>query len=110
VIGSGSPIYTGADTVRAIAAELDRSPSTVSRELRRNRDPGGGQYRPITAQRLAADRRARPGRGKLIHDPVLREFIVGKLGKRWSPEHVCQQLRKQFPDQPQRHLVPETIY
>jgi hypothetical protein len=32
--------------VRAIAAQLGRSPSTVSRELRRNRDPGSGQYRP----------------------------------------------------------------
>ena len=40
--------------VRAIAARLGRSPSTVSRELRRNRDPGSGQYRPFAAQRLAA--------------------------------------------------------
>jgi transposase-like protein len=32
-------------TVRAIAAELGRSPSTVSREIRRNRHPGSGQYR-----------------------------------------------------------------
>jgi transposase, IS30 family len=56
--------------VRAIAAELDRDPSTVSRELRRNRDEGSGQYRPFTAQRLAVQRRARPGRGKLIRDEV----------------------------------------
>ena len=33
--------------VRAIAAKLERSPSTVSRELRRNRDPSSGQYRPL---------------------------------------------------------------
>lgn len=41
--------------VRAIAAVLGRSPSTVSRELRRNRD-SGGQYRPFMAQRLAVGR------------------------------------------------------
>ena len=58
--------------VRGIAAQLGRSPSTVSRELRRNRDPGSGQYRPLGAQRLAARRRARPGRGKLIRDQVVR--------------------------------------
>src|SRR5215469_14570781 len=43
--------------IRAIAGELGRSPSTVSRELRRNQS--GGQYRPFAAQRLAEDRRAR---------------------------------------------------
>jgi transposase, IS30 family len=96
--------------VRAIAAELGRSPSTVSRELHRNRDPGSGQYRPFTAQRLAADRRARPGRGKLIRDTVLRGFVAERLRKRWSPEQVSQALRGEFSDQPWRHLVPETIY
>ena len=50
--------------VRAIAGELGRCPSTVSRELRRNRDPAAGQYRPFAAQRLAAERRARPGRDR----------------------------------------------
>ena len=98
------------DTVRAIAAELGRSPSTVCRELRRNRDPGSGQYRPFTAQRLAADRRVRPGRGKLIRDAVLRGFVAERLRKRWSPEQISQALRGEFPDQPWRHLVPETIY
>ena len=48
--------------VRQIAAELGRNASTVSRELRCNRDVGSGSYRPFTAQRLAVARRARPGR------------------------------------------------
>jgi IS30 family transposase len=96
--------------VRAIAAELGRSPSTVSRELRRNQDPGSGQYRPFAAQRLAADRRARPGRGKLIGDRVLRQFVAERLEKRWSPEQICQALRAEFPGDPGRHLVHETIY
>lgn len=72
--------------VRAIAGQLGRSPSTVSRELRRNCQPGSGQYRPFAAQRLAAERRARPGRGKLNADPVLRQFVASRLEKRWSPE------------------------
>jgi IS30 family transposase len=96
--------------VRAIAAELNRSPATVSRELRRNRDPGSGQYRPFMAHRQAAERRARPGRGKLLHDTVVREFVQDKLKSRWSPEQISQKLRTAFPDEPDRHLVPETIY
>jgi transposase, IS30 family len=46
--------------VRAIAEQLGRAPSTVSRELRRNRDPESGQYRPFSAHKLAVQRRARP--------------------------------------------------
>ncbi len=96
--------------VRATAAKLGRSPATISRELRRNRDPGSGQYRPFTAHRLAVGRRARPGRGKLLGDPVLRGFVVDRLTKKWSPEQICQALRREFPDEPERHLVAETIY
>ena len=96
--------------VRAIAAELGRSASTVSRELRRNCEPRSGQYRPFAAQRLAARRRGRPGRGKLNADPVLRLFVAGRLEKRWSPEQISQALRAEFPGDPVRHLVHETIY
>ncbi len=96
--------------VRAIAIELDRNPATISRELHRNRDAVSGQYWPFAAQRLAADRRARPGRGKLCHDPVLRQFVADRLGTRWSPEQISHALRHEFLDEPGRHLVPETIY
>ena len=50
--------------VRVIAERLGRSLSTISRELRRNRDPGSGQYRPFAARKLAARRRTRPRAGK----------------------------------------------
>lgn len=97
-------------TVRAIATELGRSPATVSRELRRNLDRDSGQYRPFAAQRLAVGRRARPGRGKLVRDPLLRQFVQLRLGTRWSPEQISAALRVEFPDEPERHVVHETIY
>ncbi len=94
--------------VRVIAGQLGRSPSTVSRELRRNQDRGSGRYRPFAAQRRAARRRARPGRGKLLRDPVLREFVAGRLQKRWSPEQISHALRGEFPGDRGRHLAHET--
>ncbi|MGH8960704.1 MAG: IS30 family transposase [Jatrophihabitantaceae bacterium] len=103
-------LHRAGHTVRSMATELGRSPSTISRELRRNSDSERGQYRPFTAQRLAFERRARPGRGKLINDEVLREFVAARLEKRWSPEQISHVLGEEFPDQPERHLVPETIY
>lgn len=83
--------------VRAIAVELGRSPATVSRELRRNRAPGSGEYRPFTAQRLAEARRPRPGRGKLRQDALLAQFVQERLDRRWSPEQVSHALRGEFP-------------
>jgi IS30 family transposase len=96
--------------VRAIAGELGRDPATVSRELRGNVDPVSSAYRPHAAQRLAEQRRARPKTGKLVADVELREFVQDRLKRRWSPEQIAQALRLQFPDQPHRHVVPETIY
>ncbi|HSY00056.1 MAG TPA: IS30 family transposase [Streptomyces sp.] len=97
-------------TVRAIAAELGRSPSTISREIRRNRHPVNGQYRPHAAQARADARRPRPKPGKIGQNPELRDFIQDRLHLRWSPEQICQALRAQFPHRPEMHVVHETVY
>jgi IS30 family transposase len=67
--------------VRAIARQLDRSPSTVSRELRRNAATRGGalDYRASTAQ-WHADRRARrPKNAKLAVNSALRQYVQDRL-------------------------------
>lgn len=97
-------------TVRAIAAELGRSPSTISREIRRNRHPANGQYRPHAAQARADARRPRPKPGKIGQNPELRDFIQSRRRLRWSPEQICQALRAQFPQRPEMHVVHETVY
>jgi transposase, IS30 family len=97
-------------SIRSIAAEINRSPGTVSRELQRNTDPGIGEYRPHAAQRRAQARRARPRKGKLAKDPVLREYVQTCLEKRWSPEQISHLLPTEFPGDRERHVVHETIY
>lgn len=67
--------------VREIAGRLGRSPSTISRELRRNAATRGGylDYRATTAQ-WHADRRARrPKVAKLAAHPALREYVQDRL-------------------------------
>jgi IS30 family transposase len=95
---------------RAIARKLGRHAATISRELRRNADPAGGAYHPYAAHRRAAGRRARPRPGKLAIDVELRTMVQELLDRRWSPEQISQHLRRIYPNQPERHLVPETIY
>jgi transposase, IS30 family len=96
-------------SVRSIARELRRAPSTVSREKRRNQQPGGA-YQPHTAHRLAALRRARPKIGKLAADPGLRAVVQDGLDQRWSPQQIARRLRRGHPDRPEWHVTHETIY
>jgi len=100
----------GGATLRQIADELARSPSTISRELRRNTEPAAAVYRPAMAHRLAAARRsARRGR-RVERDTVLCSFIQERLAERFSPEQIAHELREQFPGDRPRQLVPESIY
>ena len=104
----GDLLRTGL-SIRAIAARLSRSPSTISREVRRNTSDAGN-YRPFTAHRIALSRRGRPRSGKLANDRPLRDFVQARLEEKWSPEQICQALPTEFPGQRERHVVHETIY
>jgi hypothetical protein len=75
-------------TLTAIAAELGRPVSTVSREVRRNSGPNG--YRAARADRLATLRTARPRAGKLADDPALRSYVEAKLALAWSPRQISR--------------------
>ncbi|WP_327074548.1 IS30 family transposase [Kitasatospora purpeofusca] len=97
-------------TIRAIAAEPGRGPSTVGREIQRNCHPESGRYRPHAAQARADARRPRPKPGKIGQNPQLRDFIQDHLDLKWSPEQICQALRAQFPERPEMHVVHETVY
>jgi transposase, IS30 family len=97
-------------SIRGIAAELGRSPSTVSREVSRNSDPSTGEYHPFRAQKRARARRARPKAGKLTTDVLLRSFVQQCLDTRWSPQQISNVLPGLFPDQPGMRICHETIY
>ena len=106
--------------VRVIARVLGRAPSTVSRELRRNTyvrtgssgvvRPSSRRYGPWAADRLARARRRRAKVRKLAADPVLWAHVQKCLDKKWSPRQIAKTLPRVFPDQPERHIVHETIY
>jgi len=96
-------------TIAVIAQDLGRSPSTISRELRRNRQVDGA-YRPHGAQQLATQRRRRPGRRRLGRDPVLRATVQNMLKKKWSPEQISHELRVLFPTEQGKWLTPESLY
>jgi IS30 family transposase len=96
-------------SIRAIARTLERSPSTVSREIKRNSHPELG-YQPHGAHRNAANARARPKESKLALPGRLRFYVKTALKKHWSPEQITHLLIKEFPDEPEMRVSHETIY
>jgi IS30 family transposase len=97
------------ESMRSIADRLGRSPATISRELERNLDRQG-RYRATAAHALAYGRASRPKPAKLVTNLVLREKVEQDLGKKYSPEQITGRLRREFPDDPEMRVSPETIY
>lgn len=76
---------------RATARRLGRSPSTISREVRRNATTHDGFYRPSKAHRYAVTRRSRSRRG-VKFKPRDYELVRIYLSKKWSPQQISQRL------------------
>ena len=91
-------------SIRQIAAALDRQPSTITRELKRNSGAKVG-YRPGYAQQQREARRWNGAR--LEREEALRETILDRLADGWSPEQVCGRLAREAG---QRIISHETIY
>jgi IS30 family transposase len=95
-------------SIRRIARDLGRSPSTISREIRRN---GGSQaYRASPADNTAWDRAFRPKPSRLALHAPLRWRVAQKLALEWSPKQIAGWLRQQFPTDPNMQLSHESIY
>jgi IS30 family transposase len=95
-------------SIRAMAEGLNRSPSTVCREV--NANGGRTKYRALLADR-GADRRAlRPKRAKLSRCRRLRKTVERKLEARWSPEQISAWLAETYVDDPEMQVSHETIY
>jgi len=96
------------EPLRAIARRLGRSPSTISREVRRNGGPA--RYRATASDQAAWDRALRPKPCKLACSPPLARAVSAKLRRKWSPEQIAGWLRRSFPEEPHRQVSHETIY
>lgn len=79
-------------TMRGIARALDRAPSTISREVKRNRRKDG-RYRAFTADQRARARRSRSRRNQRFSSADWA-LVLTCLKQHWSPEQISGRLRK----------------
>jgi IS30 family transposase len=95
-------------SLRAIAAGLGRSASTVSREVAAH--DGRDRYRAATADQQAWSRAIRPKTCKLAQNPVLAGVVAEKLKRPWSSQQIGGWLRAAYPDNQQMQVSHESIY
>lgn len=96
------------ESMSSIARRLGCAPSTVSREVDRNRTAKG--YVASKAHKQAWQRSRRPKLSKLASNAELRRLVVEHLEELWSPEQTSRWLRSEFPHDPMMWVSHETIY
>ena len=92
-----------------MAQVLKRHPSTISRELRRNRDTLAGYLASRAQQRAEARRRWRPWVRKMQR-PELNQFVRRGLEQRWSPDQIAGRSRREFRHDRRQQVSRQTIY
>jgi IS30 family transposase len=98
------------EPVRQIAARIGRSPSTVSREVRRNVSGSPRRYRAFPAHVQAVGRARRPRARKLVAGAALRAEVAALLRCDYSPAQIAGRLKRDYPHRPELHVSHETIY
>lgn len=98
-------------SLRQIAKQLNRAPSTLSRELRRN-TMQKHNYNAVDADMAYQARRShcvKPHKlqaGSILYDRVYRDLTQYK----WSPEQISAKLKRDYPNQVHMQLSHETLY
>lgn len=95
-------------SIRSIARALGRAASTISREIKRN--GGARRYRAVKADKRAWKQALRPKPCKLAMHDELRQAVICKLQRHWSPQQIAGWLARAHPGQEAMNVSHETIY
>jgi IS30 family transposase len=97
-------------SVRYMAGMLSRSPSSISRELRRNFGKERRVYAPRMAHERAMLKRKERGRKDRLKTKEIREFVIKHLKERWSPEQISGRLKIEFKQGISHEAIYQFIY
>jgi IS30 family transposase len=98
----------GGLSLRAIARQLARSPSSISWEI--SRDGGLKHYRASQADKAAWDRADRPKPCKRASNAILLRIVARKPRSHWSPEQIAGWLKRTCLGNKSHQVSHETIY
>lgn len=94
-----------------IANRLDRKPSTVTREVKKQVKKKKWCYSAVKGQKLAIQNKLKTGRKKKIDSNIqLMEYVHEKLKIEWSPEEIAKRLKLDYPKDKDMRISHESIY
>lgn len=82
-------------SIRHIAEVLNRSPSSVSRELKRNFPEEQKRYTPRLANERALYKRTKRGREERLKSDTIRNYVTSHIKLGWSPEQIAGIMKKE---------------
>lgn len=98
-------------SVRSIAKELDRSPSSISREINKNRRSDGKRlYIPRAAHERAISKRSSRGERILVKNSRLRDYLIKHLKLGWSPEQIAAKAEENTGTKISHEAIYQYIY
>lgn len=97
-------------SIRAIAKKLNRSPSSISREIKRNNPPKRNIYTPRLANERAIKNRSNRGREKRLKNDNLRDYIIKHLKLGWSPEQIARAVEDEISESVSHEAIYQYIY
>lgn len=96
-------------SIRSIARRIDRSPSTVSREIEKNID-AINRYNPRIAYRRALTKRKSRGRKDRLKNQEVRDYVIFHLKKKWSPEQIAGRIQIDINQKISHEAIYQYIY
>jgi IS30 family transposase len=97
-------------SIREIARKIDRSASTVAREIKRN--SGKASYRAFSASQRAKTSAAsrQKGKSKIAKQEALRRYVLEKLKEEWSPKEITERIKIEYAWDMDMQISHEAIY
>lgn len=103
--------YRDGNSIRSIAKEIGKNPSTVSREIGGKPPRGAGKYIADVSHRKALNRIAKRGnKYKLDKNENLKEYVISKMKLGWSPEQISIRLPVDYKRDENMRASYESIY
>lgn len=97
-------------SIRHMAREVNRSPSSVSRELKRNFPPERKVYAPRLAHERALRKRKNRGREDRLKNDVIRRYVIKHLKLRWSPEQIAGRIKLDLEETISHEAIYQYVY
>ena len=97
-------------SLRTIAQMINRNPSSVSREIKRNKPPERDRYTPRLANERALTKRTSRGREKRLKNDTVRSYVTTHLKLGWSPEQIAGTIKKKTGETISHEAVYQYIY